>query len=163
MPNCEIGIRISARAIIVDNNHILLNECRSEPGLYYTLPGGSVNPGESAREALAREMQEEDGLAVEVGKLLLVYEYVPHGVSTFRAAECPRLSLAFACSILSGGDSDSTRQPDWDQIGQRWVPLGELARVTLLPNLADAILDALRGDLDDRFCQERLPPSWVTK
>ena len=42
---------------------------RSDNG-HWGLPGGYVEPGESVVAACAREVQEETGWAVEVGRLL---------------------------------------------------------------------------------------------
>lgn len=157
------SIHISARAVIVQDNHILLNECHSEPGVYYTFPGGTVNAGEPSREALVREVHEEVGLTVAVGKLLLVCEYIPAGTkSSFRAAQSPRISLFFACTVRSDAECrGSACQPDWDQVGHRWLELDKLPQVTLLPDLANTILHAYRGDISDCFCQEQLPASWL--
>jgi len=40
----------------------------------WTLPGGRVEPGETAAEACAREVAEETGIVVEVGREWLVLE-----------------------------------------------------------------------------------------
>ncbi len=48
----------------------------------WSLPGGRVEPGETAREALVREMAEETGLAVTVGELVgEVLRPGPNGVT----------------------------------------------------------------------------------
>ena len=43
----------------------------------WCLPGGAMDPGESAAECCAREVLEETGLIVRVGKLIGVYS-TPH-------------------------------------------------------------------------------------
>jgi 8-oxo-dGTP diphosphatase len=43
---------------------------------YWDLPGGQIEPGESPKQAAAREIKEELGLTVDVGRLLVV-DYLP--------------------------------------------------------------------------------------
>ncbi len=50
-------IELIARAVIIKERKILL--CRNKDKGYYYLPGGHVEFGEKAKEALARELKEE--------------------------------------------------------------------------------------------------------
>ena len=69
-----MGIRSTAKAIIVQNGKILLNKCVDEKnGDYYTLPGGGQNTFESLSETLVRECLEETGYSVSPIKLILNY------------------------------------------------------------------------------------------
>ncbi|MEU4194746.1 NUDIX domain-containing protein [Kribbella sp. NPDC026611] len=59
-------------ALVYDDEHRLLVVRRAhEPGRgLWSIPGGRVEPGESDPTAVAREVAEETGLAVEVGPLV---------------------------------------------------------------------------------------------
>lgn len=66
-------IEIIARGLWTFADQLLV--CRPVRGPYCYLPGGHVEPGESAADALAREFQEEAGVALRVGPLRLVHEH----------------------------------------------------------------------------------------
>ncbi|HUL59503.1 MAG TPA: (deoxy)nucleoside triphosphate pyrophosphohydrolase [Anaeromyxobacteraceae bacterium] len=53
-------------AILITRRHD-----RAERGGQWEFPGGKVEPGESEPDALRREIREELGCAIEVGRLLL--------------------------------------------------------------------------------------------
>jgi len=57
-------------AIILDAGRVALIERRREGELYYLFPGGGVEEGETAVEAMVREVREELGLEVEAGRLV---------------------------------------------------------------------------------------------
>ena len=68
-----------ARAIIVRDGKLAMQRCRKGE---YKIPGGGVEPGESRRATLIREVREETGLLVkpetitEIGEILEVREDV---------------------------------------------------------------------------------------
>lgn len=70
-------IRVTA-GVIRHEGAVLLarrSESQSRP-LLWEFPGGKVEPGESDRECLARELEEELGIAASVGELIGVYSHV---------------------------------------------------------------------------------------
>lgn len=70
----KIYYREAVRGIIMKNSKILL--IYSEKNGDYKLPGGGIEEGETSKEALIREVQEEAGIRVEVEEeMLQVMEY----------------------------------------------------------------------------------------
>ena len=59
-----------AAVILNENNEIILQEKYNES---WSLPAGMIEPGESPREAIIREVEEETGLLVEPTKILGVF------------------------------------------------------------------------------------------
>ena len=64
-------------AIIRQNGKILICQRPADKncGLLWEFPGGKIEPGESAEEALRREIREELGCEIAVGELLTTIEY----------------------------------------------------------------------------------------
>lgn len=113
-------IRVVAGAII--NDGVLLAALRgpgmSQAGLW-ELPGGKVEPGESDREALARELEEELGIVVHVGDFLAESEHPYPG-------KIVRL-VAYACHIEAGTPAAS------EHAALRWVSAAQLNTLTWAP------------------------------
>jgi len=63
------ALRFVAAALIVRDREVLIGQRRANQpmGSLWEFPGGKIEPGESAKEALARELSEELGISAEVG------------------------------------------------------------------------------------------------
>ena len=99
-----------------DAGRVLLARRGVEPFLgYWDTPGGFVEPGESLEECLRRELREEAGVEIAVGRLVASVpdSYGPAGEAT--------LNSFFECRLLSGEP-----RPDDDVAELRWFAPDEL-------------------------------------
>ncbi len=93
-----IGVGVGA-VIRDDQGRLFLarrgRAARNERGLW-EFPGGALDFGERQEEALKREMREEFGIDIEVGRLLDVADHIlPHEGQHW-------ISPTYLCSIVSG-------------------------------------------------------------
>jgi len=87
---------IVAAGMIVQQGKILVTQRKkgSHQGLLWEFPGGKVEEGEDPRKALERELREELGIEVKVGKIFEVVYYT--------YPEYPILLLVYHCRIDRG-------------------------------------------------------------
>lgn len=68
---------VGVGAVIVHGGHVLIVRRRYEPlAGRWSLPGGTLELGETLEAGVAREMQEETGLDVEVGPVIEVFDRI---------------------------------------------------------------------------------------
>ena len=70
------SIRTASRALIIKDCKLLTIQMRDSSGIFYILPGGGQQHGETLKESLVRECKEEIGALVTVGELLYIREYI---------------------------------------------------------------------------------------
>ena len=131
--------RVSGVAII--EGRVLVHQFEGEDD-FYVLPGGRVDVREPAKEALAREMQEELGCEVRVGRLLWVLD----NLFTHKGVDYHALELIFEITLPVGspqasGEPWTGSEDDIDMAGGKglelyfqWKPLAELGSIDLKPS-----------------------------
>jgi 8-oxo-dGTP diphosphatase len=117
-----------------DEGRLLLVRRGNEPGRgLWSVPGGRVEPGETSRQAVVREVLEETHLRVEPTSVAGVVERDGPGEVVYEIED-------FLATPAPGVDPGGVRPGD-DADDARWVTPAELERLPLV----DGLLDALRG------------------
>lgn len=129
-------IRTSAKAIIVRDQHLLVNHMHDERGNWFCLPGGGQEPGETILEALIRECREEINCLVEASSLRFIREYIGrnHPFHAERNKNVHQVEFMFECALAPGEEPEVGSVPDDDQIGVSWVPVDSLSEIRLFPS-----------------------------
>ena len=109
----------AASAIVADDEGRLLLGKRTDSDLW-TIPGGTLEPGETIAETAVREVKEETGIDVEVVSLVGIYSNPRHVVEYSDGEVRQQFSVCFACRRI-GGDlatSDETSEVGYFSPGE---------------------------------------------
>ena len=127
-------IRSAARAVIICNGCLLATKMRDRRGVYYILPGGGQQPGETLEEAVQRECLEEVGLKVSVKRLLYVREYIGKNHSfSKRHKAFHQIEHVFLCDVDDPRGACPGVETDNYQIGVNWLSLEAFANIRFYP------------------------------
>ena len=130
---------VGVGAVIVDDGRVVLVKRAHEPLKgEWSLPGGSVEVGETLADAVAREVLEETGLRVQVGSLIEVLDRV-HRSSDGRV-EYHFVLLDYRCTVLSGALTHGSDASD-----ACWVSRDDLAKYKLSDSAARVVTRALES------------------
>ncbi|MFN2569207.1 MAG: NUDIX domain-containing protein [Candidatus Dormibacteria bacterium] len=119
-------IRIRVAVCLCEDQRILLVQHEKRGHRYWLLPGGGVEPGETIMAALERELIEETGLTIEVGRLIIVCEVIDPGRRHI-------VNLVFAGRVTGGQLSVGF---DGVLVDARWQPRAALGSLEIYPHLA---------------------------
>ena len=130
--------------MILQRGYVLL--CQNRKRGYFYLPGGHVEFGESAAEAVARELMEEAGKRIKVGLCVWVDEHV----FTQKRKRRHEVNMLFG-AVLAGpapvrsGEAPAPVPSRESAIAFNWVPVRKLGGLDLRPpHHAVAILQHAR-------------------
>jgi 8-oxo-dGTP diphosphatase len=99
---------VGVGGVVIHESRALLIKRGSEPLLgQWSIPGGSLEVGETLTEGVARELLEETGLTVRVGPLIEVFERIDASVPerTVDGVKRPRyhyVIVDYLCARVSG-------------------------------------------------------------
>jgi 8-oxo-dGTP diphosphatase len=127
--------RISAKGVLREGDKILFIEYldnRNE--VYYSLPGGGQEKSIDLKQTLKNEFQEEVGLDIEVGEVILVREFILNNptVDIWKNG-IHQLEIIFSCKSLNEIDNLHATKPDIGMTGIKWIHVDEFKNHTIYP------------------------------
>ena len=136
----EPKLFVATKAFIVYNNKILILKESSQykegsNSGKYDVVGGRIKPGQRFDESLLREIKEETGLSVKIGKPFFVGEWRP----VVNGEQWQVVGIFFECFA----DSDSVILSE-DHEEFKWVEPEEYKKLDLIDNLFQAFENYLR-------------------
>ncbi len=147
-----MGIRNSAKAIIIKDEKLLAIKMQGGGGVFYILPGGGQEHGENLRQTLERECLEEIGAKVEIGELLFIREYIGKNHEfAVHHAEAHAIDFMFSCTV-DEETFENGSNPDKEQVGVEWLPIKELLQYNLFPRaLRTHLISYFEGQKDATY------------
>ncbi|MCL5730131.1 MAG: NUDIX domain-containing protein [Candidatus Pacearchaeota archaeon] len=136
----KIGIRPAA--IVIEKGKLLLVKSEYNGEIFYLLPGGGMEFGETIEETAIRETLEETGMRIEVVKPVYINEYIDSKNKSKRV-----INLFFTSKII-GKDKSKVINDEGKIKGIEWIDLEDLGNITLKPEF---LKQTLKRDLEDDF------------
>lgn len=141
-------MRKAARAIIIEDDKILVMHRNKYGSEYFTLVGGRVNEGENLEQTLAREVKEETGLDITNARLVFVEEHPePYNQQyTFLCEVAPHETVA----IQDSSEEGFLNKLDANLHTPVWVGVHNFDNLQFrTPQLHAAIIKALKKGFPD--------------
>ena len=134
----EGALRVGASALIFDEARDRILMTQRSDNSRWCLPGGGMDPGESASETCIREVMEETGLQVQVTRLIGVYTTPDMLIEYLDGNKVQPVSFSFEAEITGGelGLSDET-------IDFGWYTVDEIDNLDTLEHHLTRIYDAV--------------------
>jgi 8-oxo-dGTP pyrophosphatase MutT (NUDIX family) len=136
----EAPLSVGCSAVIFDPAREKLLLTRRADNGRWCLPGGRMEPGESAAEACAREVQEETGLRVRLTRLIGIYTTPDRVIAYADGNRYQLVSLSFESAVVGGELKLSDETTEFGYFSP-----AELAALDLMEHHRERIADALTG------------------
>jgi 8-oxo-dGTP diphosphatase len=120
--------KLGASACVWRAGQVLLIQRAKPPVGLWSLPGGHVEFGETARAAAERELLEETGVVANLPEFVGLYEII-------RASSSLHFAVACYCGTWHSGEPVAAS----DALNAQWFPPSQLYHLDFVPHVLDAI------------------------
>lgn len=156
--------RYRAAAIIIEDSCVLFASNQRDD--YYYSIGGGVHMGETAEDAVLREVYEETGIHYEIDYLAVIHEnFFNNNTGTLNAMECHELSLYYMMKPRGTRELNSNSITAFgDKELMHWVPLEDLDKIRAFPAFLTDYLSREHAGVEHIVTDERVkrqaPDDW---
>lgn len=147
--------RYRAAAVIVEDGYVLFAGNEVDDYLYSM--GGGVHMGETAEDAVVREVYEETGVRYEVDRLAFIHENFFDGGGSLEPLNCHEIAFYFLMKPRGSRALDCHSQTG-DGIREHmvWVPIGELDQHKAFPTFLKEKLENPQPGIEHIVTDERI-------
>lgn len=138
--------RYRAAAIIIEEGYILFVKDVKEK--YYYSVGGGVHIGESAEEAVKREVLEETGVEYEVDRLAFIHENFFTGDGTLEGKECHEIAFYFLMKPRGTQELNSNSYTQGVKENMYWLPIDKLNQYRAYPTFFEEKLKNIKNEIE---------------
>ena len=138
--------RYRAGAIIIENGYVLF--AGNEKESYYYSIGGWVHMGESAEEAVKREVFEETGIQYEIERLAFIHENFFIGDGTLYGKKCHEIAFYYLMKSRGTRELCSNSYTQGVKENMYWIPINELENYRAYPTFFRDKLNNLKSEIE---------------
>ena len=147
--------RYRAAAIIVEDNCVLY--AKNEIDDYYYSIGGGVHLGETAADAVKREVFEETGIQYEIDHLAVVHEnFFYDDFGSQKQMDCHEIALYFMMKPRGTKKLNSNSFTRGIKETMHWIPINELDNYKAFPSFMKSYLQSEHCGIEHIITDERV-------
>lgn len=146
--------RYLAGAIIIEDGCVLFAGNEHED--YFYSIGGGVHMGETAEDAVKREVFEETGIRYEIDHLAVIHEnFFNENSGTLKGLDCHEISLYFMMKSRGTKELNSDSYTNGVKEEMHWIPINELDKYKAFPSFLKDYLSLKHSGIEHIVTDER--------
>ena len=146
--------RYRAAAIIVEDGCVLF--AGNEKDDYYYSIGGGVHMGETAEDAVKREVFEETGVNYEIDHLAVIHEnFFNDSRGSLKDMDCHEIALYFVMKSRGIKELNSNSFTQGVRENMYWLPIAELEKNKAFPSFMKEYLQSEHTGVEHIVSDER--------
>jgi len=147
--------RYRAAAIIVEDGCVLFAGNEKED--YYYSIGGAVHMGETAEDAVKREVLEETGVQYEVDRLAVIHEnFFNENKGSLKGMNCHEIAFYYLMKPRGSRELKSNSYTLGVREHMHWLPIGKLNEYKAFPTFMKDYLQSEHEGVEHIVTDERI-------
>ncbi len=147
--------RYRAAAIIIEDNCVLLAGNENEDYLYSV--GGAVHMGETAEDAVKREVFEETGVQYEIDHLAVIHEnFFNENSGSLNGLECHEICFYYMMKPRGSKELNSNSYTQGVNESMHWISVEDLDKRKAFPSFLKDYLSRTHSGIEHIVTDERI-------